>query len=562
LNLGEVGTNKTLCREAEIKSSVYAQWFCGFLFILLLHGLWEFANRMPPVWDMAYHQLMGWSFLAAFRNGQTVFQAGLLSDYYPPLQYYLEAGILSLFGCTQFLPLLSNLLGLGLLSFSSFRIAAVFLHPSTSVLAGWLVLILPMSAWMSRVSLLDIPLAGWVALSLLAVIRSRGFTNHRWTIIFGIGCALGMLTKWTWFLFLLTPVTIAFTTSPNRIRGFLNLLWAALIIAVLSGWWYLLNLGTLRSRFVVTAGQASWEQDPGLSSFWGWIYYLRCLSSYYLFLPLSILFVVAIYQVIRTRRNEPYGWFLLISLAGGLFLLTVLPTKDPRYALPAIVMVAILLVKPINRFPKIQKGVLVFVFIQFLFCSFQTPLGDVKLALFSLDNDTDFVSVSREWVLFENNYFGILGPARKEDWKYREILEAVISPDAHKGYRGDGKAGGDTGRKGRKRDRPSIMASTEVGPIRVGFVPDAPFFSGGTLELHAVRKGVPIRVRRLGNNPKDVDRFVDLDWIVGKTGSQGISVINRWNSDVYEQIRITGWPIAGTWSLPDESVAILWKNPH
>ena len=106
------------------------------------------------------------------------------------------------------------------------------------------------------------------------------------------------------------------------------------------------------------------------------------------------------------------------------------------------------------------------------------------------------------------------------------------------------------------------MASSEVGPIRVGFVPDAPFFSGGTLELHAVRKGVPIRVRRLGNNPKDVDRFVDLDWIVGKTGSQGISVINRWNSDVYEQIRITGWPIAGTWSLPDESVAILWKNPH
>jgi hypothetical protein len=34
-----------------------------------------------------------------------------------------------------------------------------------------------------------------------------------------------------------------------------------------------------------------------------------------------------------------------------------------------------------------------------------------------------------------------------------------------------------------------------------------------------------------------------------------------YNPDIYELLETLKWPLVGTWSLPDQSEARLWRNP-
>jgi 4-amino-4-deoxy-L-arabinose transferase-like glycosyltransferase len=255
---------ETSPESRKLAPVVYAGWFAGLWLILVFHVVWEYLNDMPPVWDMAYHELMGWNFLTQLEQGESLLSVAFLTDYYPPLQYFIEASILRIFGETEFFSLLSNLPGIVLLSFSTFRIAAMFLRPVTSVLVGWIVLLFPMVTWLSRVSLLDVPLAGWVAASLLSILFSQHFTRAKWVVVFGLCCVFGMLTKWTFVLFIVGPVFFTILDSSTKRRTLLNLAITAVVALPMVLWWYWPNIGSLYGRFQVTAGQASWEQDPGI----------------------------------------------------------------------------------------------------------------------------------------------------------------------------------------------------------------------------------------------------------------------------------------------------------
>jgi len=231
------------------------------------------------------------------------------------------------------------------------------------------------------------------------------------------------------------------------------------------------------------------------------------------------------YQIVKNRRHQPLIRFLVVSFVGMIIILSILPTKDPRYVVPVASILVVLLFSSLERWPRMIYGVLTVAFLQFLFCSFPTPIGRAKLALFSKAIDPDYTSVASEWVLLSNHYFDIFGPAQIQNWRHREISALLKEGD------------------------------------KIGFVPDAPFFNGGTLQLFTVRRGVPIQVRRLGNNPADADRLEGLDYVIGKTGSQGITVITRHNQDVYRRLEVLEWPVVREFSLPDAGTAVVYRNP-
>lgn len=504
------------------------RWWILFTAVLVAHLCWEVLDQAPPVWDMAHHQIKGFEYLRAWLEGRLFSSFSELSSYYPPLYYLQEAFVLRFLSDTQFLAFLSNLLGLFLLGYSTYRIADLFMGSPAAEISGVLVLLFPLVAWTSRVSLLDVPLAGWVAASGYLILRSDFLLNKGWTLLLTMAIAAGMLTKWTAILFLSFPLLYALARSVDRRRSLINLVDASIVATPLVFWWYLPNLTGLLASFQRVAQVGLWEGDPGFSSALGWIYYPRCLSSYYLFLPLTVMFLWGAAHFARGKfqagRWQPS--FLWWWLLGGLLFLTLLPTKDPRYVMPLVCPLAILVVLPWQGRFLGEYLILAIASVQFLSISFATPFSPTKIALFELENDTDYRSMRQEWVLFQTDYFEVAGPPRRETWPHEKILAQIGLED------------------------------------QVGFVPDTPYFNPVTFQLFAVRKGYSLQVFRLGQTMDSADRLVSVRFVVGKTGGQGISYITSFNNTVYGRLKELGWPIVQTWDLPDQSEARLWRNPN
>ena len=207
------GSGTTVLKERLTPGRI---WAFGFLVLFVINIAWESANSLPPSWDMAHHQLMGIQVFDAFSRGDFLEACTGISGYYPPLYYLNEALVLYFFGDTQFLAILSNLLGLFLLSYFTYRTAETYLPSAAAVSAGLVVLMLPMVAWTSRVSLLDTGIAGWVMLAFYLVIRSKYFEHRGFTILFGLVCAAGMLHKWTFPFFTASAVLFILAVSSDR----------------------------------------------------------------------------------------------------------------------------------------------------------------------------------------------------------------------------------------------------------------------------------------------------------------------------------------------------------
>ncbi len=520
-----------------IPAKVVGTWAVGFFAILAVNAVWQALNQMPPAWDMAYHQRMGWSFYEALRDGASFSTLIHLSDYYPPLYYLVEALFFALFGPTCWLPFLANLPGLVLLSYFSFRLAWSSAESRWAPLAGHLVLMLPLLAWTSRESLLDPSLSGLLALALFLLLRSDCFLERKWTLGFGLSVAAGLLLKWTFIAFVVPGVLYCLWRSPRRPLSLRNLLDAVLVAMPPAFLWYLPNLNSLIERFRLTTAGAGWEQDPEVWSLLGWVYYPRCLAGYYLFLPLTVAFLWAVWRLAAAYRagntrtaselvsSRVLTGIVTVTLVGGLLLLGLLKAKDPRYAMPFVVPLVLILYQGFVDRPRAFQLVAGWASLQFLLISFAVPLDPGKIALFALDPDPDFVGMRQEWVWFESNYFGVVGPPRRENWHYADILGHLSSGD------------------------------------QVGFVPDATFFHPGALELKAAERGIELTVFRLGITEGWPDRLKKTDWVVGKSGSQGISYITLYNRDVYAALETLNWPRVDTWELPDGSQAMIWRNP-
>ena len=507
-------------------SSAVHLWWILLGSVLGVHFCWELLDSSPPVWDMAYHQLKGWHYLHAWQDGSIFREFATLSSYYPPLYYLQEALILGLFPSTQFLALFSNIPGLLLLAFGTYGIAARLGDPVAAAVAGVLPLLFPLVAWTSRLSLLDVSLAGWVAAAGYLLLRSEYLQIKGWSLLLGLALGAGMLTKWTFAIFLTPPLLYAIVHSPSRRVSTLNLLDAVLLAIPPVFWWYLPNLNSLIERFDLTAQAASSEGDPGLGSLLAWFYYPRCLFSYYLYLPLASCFLWGLVRSLRNpTRCKPIVRFCWWWLLGSLLLLTLLQAKDPRYVMPLVAPMAVLLVASLKEFRTGHVAILVLAFLQFLTVTFSMPFAPVKLALWDLENDTDYRSMRQEWVFYQTQYFDVAGPPRRENWKYEEVISAVENRE------------------------------------KVGFVPDLAHFNPVTLELFAVRRGQQLRVSRLGQGPESASRLSVLDFVVGKTGFQGLSYITLYNHEVYNELERLNWPLLQTWELPDNSRVLLWRNP-
>src|SRR5437867_1460805 len=212
-----------------------------------------------------------------------------------------------------------------------------FAGATAAVWACILTTLTPFLIWLSRETLLDYWLAAWVGSALAVLVKTSAFESRRYSVLLGLTCALGMLTKWLFIGFIAGPIGYILVRhrvrrSKRRITNFAR---TTAIAAIGPGFWYMPNMPRLVRYYFDNAQIGAREGEPPVISFQSFIYYLRLLEGYQFFAVLFCLFVLSLVFVYK-HRSLKAGTFLAVAIAGGWLAMTLLRTKDPRFTVPLL----------------------------------------------------------------------------------------------------------------------------------------------------------------------------------------------------------------------------------
>jgi len=492
----------------------------SLLYLCVANIVWIRIDTRPPFWDMAGHA--SWS-LAVLRDFQEHGAAALktlpnVSPGYPPLYYVIVAAAYRLLGSSIDTAQLANMPAIILLGLATYGIARSLLNPMGAAIAAVLVNFFPMMLWISRETLIETWLTAMVAVALWALIKTKNFSNPRWSLVFGFLCGLGMLTKWTFTIFVALPALW------SARKHWSNAFKAAAIAALLASYWYIPRLSSMIQLWNQAAVASQSEGDPGFFSLQGWIFYIRALEGSLLLLPLFLAFLAGVVAVLRRPSNLSNWTPIALSLIGGWLGLMLLPNSDPRYATGALPAVAIVTAAAFERSALAQAALIVFLIFQHVLVSFGISSLPERIMLSRGNGGV----VSYDWNVYTQNYFGLWGKPMREDWQIDRVLQRVSSESS--------------------------------GTVRVGLIPDLPRFDQPAFQFAVDLKHYPVVVTR--QFATDVSSLLSNDYLLMSLGEQSAfgspaphaEEINTFILDHAERFRI-----ADEFSLPNGEMIRLYR---
>jgi 4-amino-4-deoxy-L-arabinose transferase-like glycosyltransferase len=477
----------------------------GLLTVLLLTALlwgmnilWLLHDTRPPVWDMALHQTYAFNYLD---DGNAPPEDALKpwgrSGIYPPFVHLCMAALFLIFHPGPHIAALVNLPATFLLLWAVYELAKDHAGIGAARWACILTVLIPYLTWVSRETILDYWLSAWFAVSIVALRKTRGFQSRSWSLLFGCILAMGLLTKWFLAGFVLVPIIYVFVESriwKHRERS-LHFADALIISGVIAGLWYFPNIPRLVQHFGENMAIGAREGEPPVFSFQSFIYYLRLLEGYQLF---GLLFVILCLACIFLWRKERISdWrFLLVTIAGGWLIMTLLRTKDPRFTMPLLGLLAVISGAWVHSWGETIFGRLVQVLVVALlmFQVYAANFGVTWLPNRLVILEGYQGSLRWDWNLYLQDYFGVFGAPKRENWKLAEILQRVVSD-----------------------------AKTRNAQPRLALVPDLPRFNESNFALYARILNVPVQTHHLKSVPQGISTFDGYDYAVMTEHEQGMS---------------------------------------
>ncbi len=232
--------------------------------LVLLHGtvnwLWLRANTVTYGWDRMDHLVSSLAYNDVLRtlSLRSLFEALAWSNYYPPLVHLVAVAAYKLFGVSEDVAAMTNLVYLTLLLSSVWYLGWRFEGQRVALLATLMAATFPMFYAMSRYLYIDFALAGFVAASIAALVATDEFRRRRMSLLFGALLGLGFWVKWTMAAFLAGPLLVVLWRSgvvAQLIRrpALLRPAWRRLTVALIVG--SLLAFGVLWPAREVVAQQ-------------------------------------------------------------------------------------------------------------------------------------------------------------------------------------------------------------------------------------------------------------------------------------------------------------------
>jgi 4-amino-4-deoxy-L-arabinose transferase-like glycosyltransferase len=426
----------------------------SFLYLALANLLWIARDTRPPYWDMADKQTGALKIYDAVAHSgiHALAQIPFLTGSYPPLYHSIVASFYTLFGKTIDAAQWANLPAIALLFAATYGIGRTILKPFAAATAAAIANFYPLMLWLSRETLTDYWLTSLVALAMWLLIRTNEFSVRKYSVLFGIVCGLGMLTKWSFAFFIFLP---ALWFARKNLK---NAILAAFLAAGISAYWYAFATQALLQLFSINTAQSITEGDPSRLSLAAIVFYIRALEGSQLFLPLFIVFAAGLLLLLL---NFQKSWIpILLWIVGGWLALMLFHNKDPRYTAPLLPAVALISAKVFEHRESLVAFLIPVLLVQHFLVSFGIPQLPPAV-VFAKGGDGP---ISYDWNLYTQRYFG-WGPPAREDWKIEHVLQ--------------------------------VLTSSEGSHVRLGIVPDIPRFDTLAFEFYITLKKSPVTVSRL-----------------------------------------------------------------
>jgi 4-amino-4-deoxy-L-arabinose transferase-like glycosyltransferase len=463
-----------------------------------VHFAWFRRDTRPPVWDMALHQTYALNYLQGSVPGDDApDNPWERSGNYPPYVHLLIAAVFWIFHPGPHIAALANIPATLILFWCLYKLAIDLAGPPAARWACILTALTPYVIWISRETVLDYWLSAWFAAALLALRKTGGFQSRGWSVTFGAILALGLLTKWFFAGIIFFP--LLYIAAAGKIWRYparcIHLLDSVIIAGAVAGLWYIPNIPRLVQYFHQNAAVGALEGEPPVLSFQSFIYYFRLLEGYQLFAILFALLLLAFFFCWKNKLIRDWG-FLAAAILGGWLVLTLLRTKDPRFTLPLLGPLAIIPGVWIQSWTKtwlnsvLQAMLAAVLCVQAYAANFGLSRIPEKMVLLRGYQG----SLRWDWNLYLQDYFGIFGKPKMEDWRQREILRAIAVDSA-------------------KRSVTPALA----------MIPDLPWFSDVNFGLYARMDGKPFRIVHLKSGPGGINAFDGYNYVVMTEREQGMS---------------------------------------
>ena len=484
-----------------------------FLGLCVITVIWLTIDRTPPAWDHANH--LGHALSCHRQLAESGFDglAAILEEtaFYPPLAPCAAGLLYFAFPVTPLVAQSVMLLSLGLGLLAVFGLAASLWDEWTGLLAAFLYGTAPFVVFSLTNFQLDLPLAAAVACALYALVRTEGFSQRGWTLGLGLLCALGLLTKPTFPVYVLPAVLaegwMAVRAPDRRHRlGWIGL--ALLIAAGVSLPWYGPRLIGMPGQFLNRSFKQAAEQGsaPALSS-GGLLFYPSVFPTEIGFLA-AIVFVLGLW----TLRHQPRARRLLWAATIVPFaLILFVQNKNLRYALPLIPAAAVVAAGGLRALAPSWR---------WLLTGACLVLGvlQVSMTAFAVPRPPRIPPFPME--------MAIPAHASAADWQHDHVLDDLVRV-----------SGG--------------RAAT------VSVVPNYYSFSVSNFRYEAARRGLRLRMVRAWAGPP-----FGIDFAILKTGNQGPEfsvakprrIMQAFESDPF---LAHIYPVVGEYPLPDGSRAQL-----
>jgi 4-amino-4-deoxy-L-arabinose transferase-like glycosyltransferase len=423
----------------------------GWILLLLLFCFHCINNAVilskdntPLVWDSGDYFNLSLKYFDVFSHidGSFISRFNAVSPYRPPLFLISSLPLYVLFGRSPDVAVMTNILYLAILIFSVYGIGKYLHSESTGLMAGLVATTFPILFGLSRSYWLDFPLTAMVALSIFLLLKTESFSNRWYSILFGISAGLGMLTKWTWFIFVAGPliyfICLHFqnrTKEPAETPRFRsNLILSLITAAVVSSVWYvpngmdvagkLLGLVTGMKRGDATQFEQLGETigPPGIWNLRALTYYAGQFVNHQATFITSCLFVF--FALLLLKRSPRKTIWLFLWVAIPVIAFALVKNKTVRNTVPILPGIGLIISfgimsikKRALRISAVVAVVLVSI-LQYGITSYGASFLPEKLSMGTPAGEVVFFQQHK-------NSSYCLYRAHREDWKADEILDVI-----------------------------------------------------------------------------------------------------------------------------------------
>ncbi|MBW3020893.1 glycosyltransferase family 39 protein [Candidatus Woesearchaeota archaeon] len=335
------------------------------IFLLLFIFLFQAINTLNylkednsnPDWDRSWHAFKGLNYYKIFVKGEGSLTEseqiypiiGFVNSYYPPLFHLSQIPFLIIFGQTHDSSVYVNIVYLAIMVTSMFFIGKKLKNDDLGLFLALLSSLIPFYNLLMRTSLMDFSLNSMVSLTFCLWLYSEDFENRIFSFLFGLSLGLGMLTKWTFFIFvsLLCAYSIIkffmnnliFFSKFKKLGKLINLTGSLLIAFIVTYSWY--SIAKIKGlipqlRYFSKLG---WNTEFATFSLSNILSYFYSFTLHFSFLYL-LLFFIGIFILLR-KRNTTYLVIFSQFLFSFIFFLNI-ANRDPRLISPIYISMIII----------------------------------------------------------------------------------------------------------------------------------------------------------------------------------------------------------------------------